>query len=328
LAARAAWLPGARAAKAALCCALVCAPRVAHAQSRDPAAAEGLFQAGKAAMEAGQVEQACALFRQSRDADGAPGTTFHLADCEEKRGRLATAWALFGEAALRLPAGDTRIALVRERAAALAPRLPQLAIDLDGAAPPGTTLKRDDVDLGAASGTFLPVDPGKHTVVVSAPGHAARSYEVTLVERERRRLPVSAGPALPPAITTAPAPAPAPQDGNASRGLHTTGFVVAGLGVATVVAGVAVALSAQADYDDSAPFCRDDRCSAEGLTIRDDARTLGTVATAMTVVGAVGAGAGAVLWLATAPGPSVPGTSARAVSVRASWRGVRVAGSF
>jgi hypothetical protein len=97
--------------------------------------------------------------------------------------------------------------------------------------------------------------------------------------------------------------------------------------VATLVAGVAVALSAQADYDDSAAFCREDRCTAEGLAIREDARTLGTVATALTVVGAAGAGVGLVLWLATVPQSSGPG-SARAVSVRASWRGVALAGSF
>jgi len=164
---------------------------------------------------------------------------------------------------------------------------------------------------------------------VTAPGHAARSFEVTLVERERRRLPVSAGPALSPLAPVGPAPTRAlPDDSASMRTLPTVGLVVAGVGVAAIVAGVAVALSAQSDYDDSAPFCRDDRCSDEGLTIRDDARTLGTVATALTVVGAAGVGAGAVLWLTTVPGSSAPGASARAVSVRASWRGVHLAGSF
>lgn len=186
--------------------------------------------------------------------------------------------------------------------------------------------------LGVASGTFLPVDAGRHVVVVRAPEHADRTFEVVLVERERRRLPVSTGARVDAAssgaaIAAGGAAAGAPDAPPPASALPTVGIVVAGVGVAAIVAGVAVALTASADYEDSAPFCDGDRCTDEGLTIRDDARTLGTVATALTVAGAIGAGAGVTLWLITAPSKSAPAQAGR-VALGASLRGVDVRGSF
>ena len=71
-------------------CALgLAVPRVARAQN--PAAAEALFEQARAAMAAGSYELACARFRDSDRLDPAIGTRFNLADCEEKRGRVATA---------------------------------------------------------------------------------------------------------------------------------------------------------------------------------------------------------------------------------------------
>jgi hypothetical protein len=61
--------------------------------AQNPAAAEALFEQARAAMAAGSYDIACARFRDSDKLDPAVGTRFNLADCEERRGRVATAAA-------------------------------------------------------------------------------------------------------------------------------------------------------------------------------------------------------------------------------------------
>ena len=82
---------------------LLGAPQRSFAQKHEPPVAEALFREGKAAMASGDYERACAKFRASEDIESAPGTLFNLAECEEKRGRIATAWTTFGQVLQRLP---------------------------------------------------------------------------------------------------------------------------------------------------------------------------------------------------------------------------------
>jgi hypothetical protein len=76
-------------------CTMLCTAD-ARAQ-RDPAAAEALFQQGKAALDRGDLDVACGKLRESHRLDPAVGTLFNVADCEERRGKTGTAWALFIE---------------------------------------------------------------------------------------------------------------------------------------------------------------------------------------------------------------------------------------
>jgi hypothetical protein len=59
----------------------------------DDAAAEALFLDGRRLMDLGKIDEACAKFDASEKPSPALGTLMNLADCEEKRGRIATAWA-------------------------------------------------------------------------------------------------------------------------------------------------------------------------------------------------------------------------------------------
>src|SRR5688500_10877054 len=86
----------------------------ASAQSTDPAAAEALFREGRALADAGDYGGACAKFRESERLDPAIGTTFNIADCEERQGHVARAWTLYREVAQRLPASDGRRAIAEE----------------------------------------------------------------------------------------------------------------------------------------------------------------------------------------------------------------------
>ena len=110
----------------------------ASAQGGDAAAAEVLFREGRTAADAGDYKKACEKFHESHRLDPAPGTMLNIADCEERQGRVATAWTFYRAVAQKLPPSDERTALARTRAQELEPRLPKLAIKLAPDAPPGT----------------------------------------------------------------------------------------------------------------------------------------------------------------------------------------------
>src|SRR5262249_26584812 len=88
---------------------LVHAPGVARASGNDPAAAEALFREGRAAAQKGDWETACPKLRESQRLDPAAGTLLNLADCEEHRGKVATAWQLYRQVVESLPETDERV---------------------------------------------------------------------------------------------------------------------------------------------------------------------------------------------------------------------------
>ena len=175
----------------AACAVVSVVSTAALADSSDPAAAEALFREGRERAEAGDWAKACPLFVESNRLDFALGTSMNLAACEEHVGKLASAWERYGELLEALPPKDDRRAFVAESVARLERVVPKLTILLAAPWVDGTTVTRDGVDLGNASvGVDLPVDPGEHRIVVSAPGRTARSYAVTLAPGSFFLLPV------------------------------------------------------------------------------------------------------------------------------------------
>src|SRR5687768_5789067 len=77
------------------------------AWARDPAAAEALYRAGRDAAKKGDWEKACAQFAESQRLDPAPGTLLNLADCEERRGLIASAWTHYTEVEHQFKAHDS-----------------------------------------------------------------------------------------------------------------------------------------------------------------------------------------------------------------------------
>src|SRR5260221_419371 len=151
-------------------------PGAARADSSltDKAAAQTLFDEGRKLMAAGKLAEACPKLAESQKLDPGVGTQFNLADCYERLGQTASAWAGFLEAASTARAmgqGD-REKVAKERAGTLAPRLSRLTItSSEGTPPAGLDIKKDGAPVGRALwGTAIPVDPGSHLVEVSAPG--------------------------------------------------------------------------------------------------------------------------------------------------------------
>src|SRR6188474_3327999 len=166
----------------------------AGAQRGDAAAAEQLFTAGREAFERGDFASACPKFEESQRLDPAAGTLINLATCYEKLGRLASAWEAWRSALQVLSRTDERRPAVERLADAMEKRVPRLFIELAPGAPPATHVSRDAVDLGPASlGVGLPVDPGRHLVIATAPGRLERRYDVEVAEGKTQKLVVEPG---------------------------------------------------------------------------------------------------------------------------------------
>jgi hypothetical protein len=286
---------------------LAVAPVPAFAQAT-PAAAEALFEQGRADMAAARYDQACEKFRQSDALDPALGTKLNLGECEAKRGRLATAWELFRAVEQRLAPDDSRFAVAKKKREAIEASVPKLVLVLAPGAPADTTLTGGGATLSSAAfGVPLPLDPGTHEFVVHAPGHAEAKLTAVLEPGKTARLEVAPGPALsssPSAVARQSAPAPRPPAEPAPRapasfGKRTLGFVVGGIGVAGLLTGgVAGALTLAAKNEN------EDHCDAtlrvcdeQGRDAADRGKLWGTVTTVGLAVGVVGTGVGAYLLL-------------------------------
>src|SRR5262245_54204062 len=121
------------------------APRVsAQSASGDQASAEALFNEAVALVAAGRYAEGCPKFEASQSLDPTLGTELRLADCYERQGKTASAWAHFKHAQglARVQGQADREELARQRVEALQPQLVYLRVGLEGAAPPGMTVER------------------------------------------------------------------------------------------------------------------------------------------------------------------------------------------
>ena len=285
--------------------------------SADKAAAEALFQAGRDLMNAGKYDEACPKFEASQRLDAGLGTLLFLADCYEKAGKLASAWATFREAeSIASGRGDqARGQTARTRYAALEPRLSKLSIKVADGNDAAIAVKRDGEPIPKESwGVALPTDAGDHVIEASAP--AKKSWSKTVnVAGEGANIAVEV-PLLEaaPAVTTAPpppvpapkaatepvAPPPSSHDGNTQRILS---YVAGGIGVVGLGLGTYFSVHAGSKKDDSVSHCRKDQpnlCDQTGVDLRNQALSSADLATAFMIGGGVFLASGVVLFL-TAP---------------------------
>jgi hypothetical protein len=162
------------------------------ASAGDPTLAESLFREGKELMGHGDLRAACPKFAESFRQDPATGTLLALAICQERDGKLASAWTSFNAVLGRAQqeGREDRIKAAKERIAALGPRLARLTVVVAPERPPGLEVKRDGLVLPeVAWGSATPVDPGDHVIEATAPGHEPFRRQIT-VAREGERLRV------------------------------------------------------------------------------------------------------------------------------------------
>ncbi len=307
--------------------------RAAPARAGDEAAAEALFLEAKKLAAEGKLAEACPKFAESNRLDRGAGTLIHLADCYEKNGQSASAWATFKDAASAAQAlgrADWQ-KLATQRAAALELKLAKLTIRVQDPADK-IEVTRDGAQTSPASwGTPIPVDVGTHTVQATAP--ARKAYKITVkVAKDGDRVEVmvpklevgaaTVATTTPPPVTGPVTPPPVVHTGDDGAGQRTIGFIVGGVGVAGIAVGAVTGLVAMGKNSDSKKACPNDGgCpDADAVKANDSARTFGTVSTIAFIAGGILAAAGAVV-IFTAP----TATSSRSASARAkSERGLRV----
>lgn len=290
-------------------------PAAADGAGTDPAAAAALFQEGRDAVKRGDYAVACPKLADSYRLDPAPGTLLNLADCNEHLGKIASAWQLFQQAVEHLSPTDARLPVAKQRITALAAQLPRLAVTLAADAPPGTKVMRDAVELsGGSIDTALPVDPGEHLVVVTAPSREERRYTVKVDQGKTERLmvepgaPVQKAPEAKEQKQAPEAPQPLPPKGLGT--VRTVGLVVGGVGLASIGVAIATGLILPGKKSVVDAHCgADSLCDKTGYEAAQSGQTLSAVNTAMWFVGGIVSGVGVALILVG--GPSRGGTAAR-----------------
>lgn len=242
---------------------LVAFASLAQAQSPPPAnkppsksvIAEALFREGKKLLEAGDIEQACPKLEASQSTEPALGTLLVIGLCYERSGRFASAWTTFSSAASQAAAAGRkdRERYARERVAVLEKQLHRVKFDAkllpaNGAMTlDGQPLSREVAD------TALPLDPGSHSLVASAPGHADWSTTFAVpndagldVVEIPELVPRESPPETPPPPRVAPKPATKPKLRSPERpnraapplessDRRTIGYMVGGVGLASLV---------------------------------------------------------------------------------------------
>jgi hypothetical protein len=297
----------------------VSAPAIAQGGA-DVAQAQALFDEGVALLKAGKVEEACRRLELSLAKSPAVGTRGKLAECYEKAGRTASAWAMWTSVVEQTsrPGDERRHKVAAQRVAALAPRMPRLVIVVKEPVV-GQTVTRDGTPVAPGEwGLSLPFDPATVTIEAQAPDRQSFSLRVKLEDGKTvraviPRLEGGVTPTPPPRepevvvpsepatprddlVVREPRPASPPAPGRAQR---VWGWVLFATGAATLTTGAVLFTIALKKDQDGEP--------------RSEWKGLADGATACAIGGGVLTATGLILvW--TAPSVEVaPGTHARIV---------------
>lgn len=296
--------------------------RLAGAQGvsgNDAAAAEALFEEGKRLMALGRHAAACPKFAESLRIDVGLGTMLWLADCYDKNGQAASAWAQFREAeALAVRLKDPRAKLAREEAIRLEPKLSRLMIDVPASSDSESVeVRRDGVVIGRALwGVPVPTDAGRHRITATAPGK--QKWESVIIVPTKGgasvtvRVPSLAaaspdGAESPTASFDATKPSQEGDNGGSDAPSDNTGATQRVLGVIAGSAGIVglgvgafFGLRVASKNDESKDNCAGNRCNQIGFESRESALQAATISTVAFVAGGVLVAGGIVLYL-TAP---------------------------
>lgn len=293
-------------ARAACVLALMTFSSIASADSS--AAADELFKQGREALEKGDYETACSKLAESNRLERAVGTLISLAQCEEKVGKLASARQHWDEAAKFADAIEDRLnrgVYAREHFTAIDPRVPRLTVKRAPTAPSTITILYEGASMTSASlDTALPLNPGKHTLVVSAPDYEPKTFDVVLNEGEKREVEVGPGAQKPRAPLPLPVtgsndtPSTAPGEDKASP-YRVTAYGLGGLGIVGLGLGTAFGLMASSSWSDAQSACKLNECGtgSRAQEDKDTASTQGNVSTVAFIGGGVLIAAAAVVWL-------------------------------
>jgi serine/threonine-protein kinase len=304
----------------------------AHAQVApdQKAAAEALFDKGISLMKQGEYAQACTYLEQSQAVERGIGTMLYLAECYEKLGRTASAWALFREAssAAQAEGQPERSQQGATRAAQLEPYLAKLAILVPPAAQvPGLEVLRNGTLVSnPVWGVSVPVDPGPQKIEARAPNREPWTHTESVARGGQLSvtvppLAVSANPqplAAAPTAAEAPAPAtaaaraaPAQPQGSTGSTQRVIALVTGAVGVVGLGVGSYFGVKAASKNSDADRLCPNRNCTTEGaFALHESAQDAATFSNVFVIGGAALLATGIVLYF-TAPKNEAPTVALR-----------------
>jgi hypothetical protein len=263
------------------------------------AIAEGLFREGKKLLDEKKFSEACPKFEESARLDASSGVELALGICYEGLGKTASAWAAY-DTAVSLARRDNRKdreKAATAKAAALEPKLAHVTFQVPEpiANLPGLQLKEDNVVIGAAAWKDAPVDPGAHTLEVTATGKKPWQTTFTIDgPATTKTVPVAALEDLPAELAPQPGGGRViiqQQPTNVFRIVAIASLAVAGASLvgASILGGVAIG-----NAGDAKKRCPASPCSDAGAVAENDtAGTLADWSTALFVTTGVFAAVGA-----------------------------------
>ncbi|HRI70299.1 MAG TPA: hypothetical protein PK156_38975 [Polyangium sp.] len=276
---------------------LVGLPQWASAQSataesaQNVAIAQKLYDDAMQLMAEKKYAEACPKLAESNRLDTGMGTRFYLGDCYENLGRVASAWALFTDVADEAKRTNQagRESVARQRATQLEVRLPKMTLQVPPSVAnvPGVEVRDgDNVVKQPLWGQPLPVDPGKHTIAVRAPGRRTWEKVVDLKEGAAETVVIGELVAM-----------------GSSR--HTGAIVLGSVGVASIVVGSVFGIQARSKWQNEVVLksCNGGvvtQCDLEDAKVRlekSGARTDATISTVTFLVGGAALAGAAVLAL-------------------------------
>ncbi len=310
---------------------LVIATAVTPARAQDPqtqAMGRALFNEGVALFNKQNYDAACPKFEASLKSYPGVGTRGKLAECYEKQGRYASAWAAYREVAqLSMRSGDpTREQVASGRAKALEPKLSYVTITVPpGSEVPGLVVKRGGTEIEHAKlGSAEPVDSGAVPIEVSAPNRKTFSAQLTVLQGQSVNFdvpPLERAPGTTAVSTTAPSALPPLTTTDEPPGIHgdppawqkPVGLVLVGAGVVGMGIGAVFGLTAKSQYSGAFDGGGCDRatksCDGPGQSAIDHAHSKATLSTILFAAGGALTVAGAIVFL------TAPSSRSRALTV-------------
>lgn len=246
--------------------------------TRASAQAEELFREARSLLEQGRYREACRGFERSLELEPSPGTLLNLGNCYEQEGDLVRALATFeravADAQLEQNEGKRNawIQAGSQRLDALLVRVPVLT--LTPSPTPGALLRIDGEEQRQRRGP-LRLNPGKHTLEVSAPGKRSlrQELELKLGERLELALPELEGAASSRPLLHRQPPEAERRPGAERRSLVP--WVLIGGGAALGTVGVVTALMANSRERTLAERCERGICTDPSLrSTRDSGEKL------------------------------------------------------
>lgn len=300
---------------------------MAEPSATEKETARSLMDEGDRLLAKGELTPALKRYRAAHQIMGVPTTGIEVAQVQEKLGLLVEARATAIEVAHSAPSPREPAVFAEARSAAaelasrLEARIASVTIEIGPPEADTTTKIGETVVPQVALGLPYKVNPGKHVLVVTAPGYTLQEMNFEVAEGEERvlRMLLARDNSVPPGPGVEEQP-PAPEplaEGSAGDGarldtgdaasagsIQTRTWVAFGVAAAAGLVGGGAGVYSLIQTNDAKSRCDGNVCPANVRDTIDGAKTMAWVANIGLGVAVLAAGYGVYTLLSADDGPA------------------------